>query len=171
MSFRVARIRAGEWIMGLAGLALIVVVFALPWYGFYGTYSTAYREITGGATSYAAIPSLNVFGPLALLAGVGGLSTWWLQGTRRAPAVPVSSTVLTTALTFVVLVGLFVRVVVALPYDSTFIEPKAGAWAGLGLSALLLLGGYVSLRQDGIRPEDGPGTIETLRLTHRGAAT
>jgi hypothetical protein len=157
-------LRAGEWIMVVAGLALIVDLLAVPWYGLSGTYAEAYRQIGAGPENSDGIQSLHVLGPLALLAGVGGLSSGWLQATRRAPAVPVCAAALTTVLSTLVLIGLFVRVLIVQPGSATYIEAKAGAYAGLALSALLVLGGYRSLRQDGIHAADAPQQIETLRL-------
>lgn len=150
--------------MVAAALVLIVDLFALPWYGLSGTYAEAYRQIGAGPTSADGIQSLHVLGPLTLLASVGGLSSGWLQATRRAPAVPVCAVALTTVLSVLVLIGLFVRVLVAQPGSATYVDARAGAYTGLALTALLVLGGYRSLRQDGIHPADAPAEVETLRL-------
>jgi hypothetical protein len=169
VGLRLARVRGGEWIMGLAGLGLVVVLFALPWYGFDGVYSSTAATL-GIRTQYTGLQSLHVLGPLALLVGVGGLSAWLLQGTRGAPAAPVCATALTIALAIPVLIGLAVRVLIAYPEHSTYIEAKSGAYCGLALVAAIVVGAYVSLRRDGIHPADAPQRIETLRIAPRPGA-
>jgi hypothetical protein len=78
-----------------------------------------------------------------------------LQGTRRAPALPVTLVVIELALGLILVIALIVRVVID--------PPKLGAYLGLALSVLLALAAYASLRRDGIADMDAPQWIETLQ--------
>ncbi len=48
MRFRLSRLTLGEWLVGLASLALIVDVFALPWF-----------HMTGGWWAYPPLSSVQ----------------------------------------------------------------------------------------------------------------
>jgi hypothetical protein len=169
VNFKPARLRGGEWIIGVASLALLVCLFALPWYGLTHVFSPTAATL-GLQTDANGWNSLEVLRWLILLLGAGGIAVWWLQATRQAPSLPVAATALESVLGAAVLIALLVRVVIDPPGSSSFIEPKSGAIAGLVLSAVLLIGGYLSLREDGIDPQDAPASIELLRLAQRGTA-
>ena len=169
MKFEARRLRVGEWIVGVAALILLVVLFVLPWYGFTGVYSTNAAAL-GVKVTYNGWHSLTIIRFVVILVALGGLASWWLQATRPAPALPVCAIALTTALDLVLFLALYFRVLITPPGNTTFIGSKVGAFVGLGISAVLLVGGYVSLRQDGIAAEDAPASIETLRLAHRSPA-
>jgi len=139
MSFHAARLRAPEWALGIASLALLVVLFALHWYG--------------GANGWQ---SLTVLGPLTALVAVLGLAVWALQATQSAPALPVVLVVVELALGLILVVALIVRVAID--------PPKLGAYLGLVLAVLVELAAYASLRHDGVAEADAPRRIETFPL-------
>jgi uncharacterized membrane protein YphA (DoxX/SURF4 family) len=137
MRFRRDRLRAPEWALGVVSLALLVVVFVLDWY---------YRS--------SGWQSLDVLGPLAAVVAALGVVLLGLQATSRAPAVPVTLTVVELAIGLVLVLGLIIRFAI----DS----PLAGGWVGLALAALLCACAYWSLRVDGIAEADAPRSIEML---------
>jgi hypothetical protein len=167
-----SRLRSGEWIVGIASLALLVVVFAAPWFGAGHASGSPDRiqQVTDNGWQ-----SLSILGPVTVLVALLGLAVWWLQACCRAPALPVSATVLETLLSFALLIGLVVRVVFAHPAvlaagrSDSSTHVKYGAWTGLALVVVVLAGSYRSLRTDGIAPPDGPQGIETVRLTTSAA--
>jgi hypothetical protein len=172
---RLDRLRAPEWVAGLASLALLVVLFALPWYGLAGAFVGAARQLdVRPATD--GFSALTVLGPFAVLVAVLGIGLWWLQATRAAPALPTCVAVLVALLSLALAVGLLVRALNPPTLGLTglavgVINDRAGAWIGFGLALLLFAASYRSLRVDGIAEADAPRHIETLRLTpHRPAA-
>jgi hypothetical protein len=161
-------LRGGEWIIGGASVALLLSMFLLPWYGDTSVYAPTEASL-GRPTNFYAWNSLQGLRWLILLTVLVGLVVWWLQSTRPAPALPVCFTVIETVLAVLLLLALIYRVLVNQPGASSVIEAKTGAYAGLVFSAAIVVGGYLSLREDGISPKDAPAGIETLRLLPRTA--
>ena len=139
MSFRLARLRPTEWALGGSSVALLVVVFALHWYG--------------AANGWQ---SLTVLGPLAAVVAALGIAAWLLQATQRAPALPVTVAVAELALGVILVIGVIVRVVAD--------PPRLGGYLGLVLAVLVVLAAYASLRRDGVADADEPKWIEMLSV-------
>src|SRR5215469_14046832 len=114
MSFRLARLRPPEWALAAVSVGLLVVLFALPWYG---------RE--------NGWQSLTVLGPLTAMVAALGIAACVLQATQRAPALPVALAVIELALGLILGIALIVRVVID--------PPKLGGYLGLALAVLLVL--------------------------------
>src|ERR1700728_316928 len=136
----------GEWIMGLASLALLIVTFFLRWYGLKGTFAGTAQSL-GQATSSDGFSSFAALRWLILLVILFGLLAMWFQASRPAPALAVSCTVIEIALTTLLVIGLVIRVLIDPPGVSAYEEVKSGAYAGLVLSVAILVGAYVSLRE------------------------
>jgi hypothetical protein len=128
MSLR--RLRAGEWLAGAGGVALIVSLL-LPWYE--------------GATGYEALTIIDVL--LTLLALLA-LALPVLQATRDSPALPVGAAVLIAALGIVGVLLVLFRIV-----DDPFsgAELRAGAWVGLGAAVAIEASGWLSLDNEYVR--------------------
>ena len=170
---RLDRLRFGEWMIGLAGLALLVDVIALPWYSLRSSFRASSAEF-GAATSATGFQAHHVLGPLALVCGLLAIACWGLQATQRGPAWPVAVTVMCALATLVLAIALLVRVVFdppavlvrAAPGVAT-INTDVGAVLGVAFAFVLLAGTWISLRTDGVAEADAPRRIETLRLTQR----
>jgi hypothetical protein len=158
-------LRGGEWIMGVASVLLLIDLFT-TWYGFKGVYAPTAASLQI-ATHVSGWNSLIYIRLLILLAGFCGAVAALLQAVLRSPAWPVSVTVFGGLFSFLTFLGLIFRVLIDPPGNHQFVEPKFGAYAGLVLSAALLIGIYLSLREDGVAEFDAPQSIETLRLTQR----
>lgn len=145
-----SRLRAGEWEI-LGGSLALALSLGLPWAADSGGSAGAvrgWRALGGGRW------------PLALTA-TGGLLAAWLQATRRGPAAPVTAS--TLLLPVSTING--VAVVARLAGDALGgRRPRSGAWLCLAGALTVPAAAYHSLRQDGIRPEDGPGEIELVSL-------
>lgn len=137
MSFRLGRLRAPEWGLGLVSVALLVVLFALHWY----------RGLTGWQC-------LTALGPFTAVVAALGIALWILQAVSWAPALPVSLTIVELSLGLVLVIWLVVRFAIT--------PPQAGGWVGLALAVGLVLAAYLSLRVDGVDDADAPQSIETL---------
>jgi hypothetical protein len=138
-------VRPPEWIIGVAAMGLVLDVFLVDWYG--------------SADAWSALAILRY---LLVLTAIGGLATWWLQGSKGAPAAPVCATSIELFLASLLLIALVVRVVISPPGSGESVQ--AGAYLGLGLCAALAGGAYWSLRRDCIRKADGPQEIEVLAV-------
>jgi hypothetical protein len=155
--------------MGVCGLALLIILFAVPWYGLTSVFAPT--AITLGAKANSnGFDSLPVASILVIVTGLLAVSAWLFQALCRAPALPVAATALTEVFGFVTFLALIYRVLISLPENNIYVEAKFGAYAGLVLSAAVWIGGYVSLREDGLAEDDAPKNIETLRLTPRPTA-
>ncbi len=94
-----------------------------------------------------------------------GLALVFFQATRRAPALPVSVGVLVVLVGLITLIGLIYRILINEPGPDSLIDQKPGAFVGLLATLVIVWGGYLSLREEGVREADGPGEIPTIGLT------
>jgi hypothetical protein len=183
--FRADRLGLGDWLIGVASLALIVDVFALPWFGYahgiesasFGSQHVSVRLI--GSTHINGWEAFGILGPLTVFVCLLGIAIWCLQAVRPSPALPVVSTIAAAPLAAWLLIGLAISVlldppgVVGLP---AFLVAKvplhtyAGAYIGVFLSLVIAVGIYVSLRRDGVAVGDSPAGIETLDVAGTPAA-
>jgi hypothetical protein len=131
MSLR--RIRGGEWLAGLAGVALIVSLF-LDWY------DAAPAPLTG----WQAFVVTDVL--LALLALSGPLLLTF-QATRESPALPTGISIICTSCGALAAAIVLVRLVVE-PKADLVSGIAAGAWIGLAAALALLAGGWWSLESE-----------------------
>lgn len=144
MRFVADRIRLPEWVIGAAALALGLDTVLASWFG-----------------SQTGWQALSVTRYLIALSCLAGLATWFLQGTRRSPAIPICATVVTFFVSMVLTLVLVWRVPVDPPGRAS---AAVGGYLGLALALVLAAGAYRSMRLDGIREADGPAEIELLAL-------
>ena len=142
MSVQPARLRPGEWLAALGAIVMIVALVAVHW--------------NGTRAGWSATAHLHW---LLALAAALGLAVAIAQAACRAPAIPACLDAVSSVIAFATLVWLLFRVVID-PQPGQ----RAGAWVGLLGDLVLLVGSYLALRQEGIRPEDGPGEIPVLEL-------
>jgi cytochrome bd-type quinol oxidase subunit 2 len=148
MNFDPSRLRRGEMLAGASAVLLAIFMVGGKWYA----------GATGGSlTGWQALTNLRWLLLVTILAAVGLVVS---QATRRAPAVPVTMSLIVMLLGIVTVVALIFRVLIdPAPHQ------QAGAYLGL-LSAIgIALGGYFSLRQEGIARRDAPRDIPIVRPT------
>lgn len=161
--FALSRVRAGEWMIGAGSLVLLVSTFALPWYGLRGVFVRTYSQL-GATSTVNGWNTLVVARWFIVATALLGLVAWAAQAARRAPAVPVVLTVSVVPLSLISCLFLIHRVIISEPGPASLISLRPGAVIALLSAITIFVGTYVSLREDGIRDEDGPGEIETVRL-------
>jgi hypothetical protein len=157
------RLRAGEWVVGASGLALLVSLF-LPWYGIdqpvvFGPTET-FTESASGWEAFAILDILLALGAVAAIAVVV------VTASQSTPALPLALQSLLTLLAILLLVLVLFRV--ANPPTVTFVEeagpgvlraeaenPDRGLGAALGLTGVLAmaLGGLMAIRDERRSPE------------------
>lgn len=170
MSVEARRLRAGEWLIGAGSLALLVDLFGVAWFAYKPRYHIT-ALMLGQRVSANGWQTFEVVGPLTLLVCTAGIAVCWLAATRRSPALPVVVTTLLVPVSLVLVVVVAIRVLLDQPSvhllqagGANVLEARPGAYAGLGLSVVISAGAYLSLRREGVAPEDSPAMFETLRV-------
>ncbi len=164
-----SRLRPGELIVGAGSVALLVSMFALEWYGRTARPRPAAASL-GTSTSVNGWHALTTLRWLMLLTIACGLLLVYLQAARRAPAIPVSVSVVVTVLGILTTLALLYRVLINEPGDDGVVQRKPGAFVGLASAIVVVYGGYRSMRQEGIADEDAPADIDTVSLEARGGS-
>jgi hypothetical protein len=164
MEFNPSRLRKGEWIVGAGGIVLLASMFLLKWYGLTGTVAPQ-AEHLGFPTALNGWHGLTTLRWFMLVTIIVSLALAYFQAARRSPAVPVSLSVIVFAVALITLIALIYRVLINEPGPDSLIDQKAGAYIGLIATLAIVSGGYLSMREEGVRAADGPGEIETIRLT------
>ncbi len=142
------RLRAGEWIAGVAGLALLVSLF-LPWY-----------EVVG--TDVNAFEAFAVYDVLLVALAAGGIALTVVTANQRSPAMGIALDGLVSLAALVVFLLLLIRVL-NMPgdLDAAGAERATFAWVGLLATLGVLVGGFVSMRDERLskpgRPTDPTG--------------
>ncbi len=155
------RLRHGEVIVGISATIMLVALFALPWYGL--TMRLAPMAATLGArTTVDGWDGLSTIRWLLLISALAGLGLAAAQAARRAPALPVTLSVIVTILAALATLALVYRVLLDPP--GALLDRRVGAYVGLLASAGILFGGVRSMRQEGIAPGDEPAEIPTVKL-------
>jgi hypothetical protein len=126
------RLRTGEWVAGLSGLALLVSLF-LPWYD--------------GRTGWESLGLLDV--ALAVVA-LAALAIPVATAAYRVPALPLALQSLTTLIGIVALLPVFVRVLNLPDWAS---DREWGLWVGLLATAGVVVGGGLAMRDERRSPE------------------
>jgi hypothetical protein len=169
VDFDPSRLRSGELIAGASGILLLAFVFFMPWYGIAPPLGWTAATL-GVSTTRNGWDGLMHLRWLIVLTGVSALALLFYQATRRAPAIPVSISVITTVLAVLTSLALIYRVLINVPGPDDLVNQKVGAYLGL-ISALgVLYGAFTSLRREGITPKDGPTEIEAVRLQGAGGS-
>ena len=157
MRIDISRLRPGEIIAGAAAVLLLVLMFAVPWYRV-------------KATSINGWDSLTDLRWLLIVTIIAALALAYFQATRRPPAIPVNLSVIVTVLGLLSSLALIYRVLINVPGSDSVVDARVGAYLGLVSALAILYGGFASMRQEGIAPQDAPAEIETIRLSEPGGS-
>jgi hypothetical protein len=145
---QLSRLRRGEIIAFLSAVALVVLMFGVPWFRF--------TNPDGSHTSANAWTSLPTLRWLILVTAATGLLVACFQASRGAPALPVAWDVIAVTLSAITTVLLLIRVLTGAG------TPMAGAVAGLVASAAVTVGAFLSLRDEGGWTPGPDRPVETI---------
>ena len=165
MDLTPSRLRKGEWIVGAGGIALLASMFLLKWYGLTGALAPQ-AERAGFSTSVNGWHALTTLRWFMLVTIIISLALVYIQASRRSPALPVSLSLVGVVVALITLIALIYRVLINEPGSDSLIDQKTGAFVGLIAMLAIVGGGYLSLREEGVREADGPGEIDTIPLTN-----
>jgi len=130
------KIRAGDVVAGVGGVALLVVMF-LPWYG----------GVDGDQTAWQAFSVVLVFLVVTALLGFALLVTTVFE---RTPALPVAAQVWGSAIGALTTLIVLYRIANQ-PGDNAAVTVRYGAWVGLACVLAVTAGAWASMRRD-VRP-------------------
>jgi hypothetical protein len=143
-----ARLRFGDWVMGLGGLALALVMF-LDWYEL----PEDVVFISGGV-QFSAWESFAVNDVILALAALMALTAVFLTATQPTAAVPLALASLTTLVAVIALVLVTVRVIWTPDVEGLDTDRTTGVWLGLVATSVLVAGCLASIRDERMpRPE------------------
>jgi hypothetical protein len=130
------RLRAGEWVAGIAGLVLLVALF-LPWYG----------DDAGTRTGWQSLGALDVV--LALVA-LSALAIPFVTAFHRVPAVPLAHQSLTALAGLLAVLLVLIRVL-NMPDWAT--DREEGLWVALAGTLGVVVGSLVAMRDERLTRE------------------
>jgi len=155
------RLRAGEWIAGVAGLVLLVSLFK-PWYELAGIV-----EVTG-------FQAFDIYDVLLVGLALAGMSLVVVTANQKSPAMGIALDGLTSIFALVMSILLVIRVL-KLPgdLDHPTTERMTFLWVGLAATFGVLVGAVVAMRDERLSkpgrwtdstgaPVDEPPEIETI---------
>ena len=133
------RLSTGEQVAGVAGLALILIMFLFAWFGFPDV--EALGIDTKGLDAFDALDDwVNIILVFTAFSGV----SLALFGSGMA-RVPVSLSVITTVLGGLSTIVVFIYIL-SPPHD---LDRELGVWLGLIAAACVGLGGYLTMQEEG----------------------
>lgn len=126
-----SRLRKGEWVAGLSGLALLILLF-LPWYGL------------GLELDVSAWQAFSIVDLLLLLTALAGLTVAVMAALQRAPALPVASAVIATGIAIVMVLVVLYRILNQ-PGPNDLVGVRIGAYLGLLAVLGVAAGGWLTM--------------------------
>ena len=169
MDFRRSRVRGAEIAAAAAAVLLLADMFALPWYG-YKAQVAPFAARLGVSISRDGWTALSSTRWLLLVTIAAALALLHLQGTRPAPALPSTFSLLVTLLGALSTLALIYRVLINVPGPNDVVSRDAGGFVGLACALAIACSGYRSLHQEGIAREDEPVDIPTVPLHGSGVS-
>ena len=168
MAFDASRLRHGEVVAGVSAVVMLALMLLTPWYGLSGAAARAAASVGLSNVTVDGFNGLTTLRWLILLTILSALGLTWLQATRRAPALPVSFSVIVTVLGLLTTLALIYRVLINVPGPDSLIDSRFGAYLGLVAAASLTYGAFRSLREEGV-PDGLEAAIPTVSVSRSGS--
>ncbi|HMJ95470.1 MAG TPA: hypothetical protein VK486_06435 [Thermoleophilaceae bacterium] len=157
------RLRAGEWLAGIAGLVLLVALF-LPWYRA-GTDSVA-----AGWTLYSPLGALSGWQSLGALdvvlavVALFALAIPVVTALHRAPAVPLAHQALTVIVGLLAVILVLIRV---LNMPDWAVEREWGLWVALAATVGITAGALLAMRDERLTREGRHTDLTGVPVAHQ----
>lgn len=154
------RLRVGEWMAGVGGVALAISLF-LPWWGLRGAWIDLGPggpvDGPGGGpdtvTTWSAWEIFSIADILLALLALAAIATWWIVASARTPGPGLIAEGLLTPFALVMAIVVLVAVL-GTPGDLEAPPPipdptlEAGGWIGLFATVAILVGALVGMRDE-----------------------
>jgi hypothetical protein len=140
-----SRLRQGDLIAGLGGVALLAVMF-LTWYSAGGSATFQGRNIEV-RLDFDAWQAFRVTDLILAVTALSGIALAVLTASRRSPALPVAASVITATLGALATLLVFYRILNQ-PGPNQFLEVKLGAFLGFLAVLAVAVGGYRAMRDE-----------------------
>jgi hypothetical protein len=160
------RLRTGEWLAAISGLALLASLF-LPWYevsGIEGAYldrtigNDVAVSVYGTGATASGWESLSAIDVLLAFVAASGVLLAVVTATQPVPAVPIALSALISLVGGVGVVLVLIRV---LDIPDWAGGREWALWLGLAGTLGIVAGALLSMR-DEIRPSAAPAHVETM---------
>jgi hypothetical protein len=149
-SARAPRIRVGALVSATSALALLVIMFAMEWYGVAGVPDpSAVRPAV--STAENGWHGLTVTRWILLATIVASIGAVVLHASQRAHGNKTDTSIIVAALGALSSVLLIYRVLIVLPTATRVIDQKLGAFLGLLCALGIAWGGYEAIREQRAR--------------------
>jgi hypothetical protein len=164
----VGRLRTGELIAGISGLALLVILF-LNWYGIPDVDNgvnieglRGFAEAGGADTSFNAWQSFDFIDIILLLTSIVAVGLAVATASARTVALPVAASAVTAGLGIIATLLVLYRVIDP-PEDAA---REYGVFLGLAAAAGVAVGGWLSMQEEGTT---FTGAVDEARARGSGA--
>jgi hypothetical protein len=150
MAFDLSRLRRGERIAAAGGVLLFILMF-FDWYDVSANLGVAGLSASVGWSAWDAFDFIDL---LLLLTVVCAIGLAVLQAMQQAPALPVTASVVTTAVAALSTLLVLFRIVDTpsggIPDGAGVdVSPTFWAFVGLVVTAGIAYGGYLAMREEG----------------------
>ena len=147
-----ARLRFGDWVMGIGGLAVLVVMF-LDWYEL--PFADEVLFVTGDI-HFNAWEAFAVNDVILAVAALMALTAVTLTATQPTAAVPLALASLTTVVAVVAFVLVALRLIWTPDVEGLDTDRTTGAWLGLIATTVMAAGCLASIRDERLPRPDNP---------------
>lgn len=139
-----SRLRRGEAIASISGLALIVVMF-LPWWAEPDVGGVPLGEIPGVETSFNAWQAAAFNDVIWFVTGLAAVVLGALAASQNRPDLPIAGSAIITGLGMIALVLIVVRLI----EPPGNLEREVGVWLGLLAILGIVFGGWTAMQDEG----------------------
>jgi hypothetical protein len=147
---RAPRLRQGALITAGSAVALLVVMFAMEWYGvdeLPGRVS-AHRPLSHAENAWHGLTNVRWLMVLTIVVALGSVL---LHGSQRAHGAKTNTGALVAVLGAITAVLLIDRVLIDLPSANAVVDQKLGAYLGVLSAVGIAFGGYESMVEERAR--------------------
>jgi hypothetical protein len=140
----VTRVHVGELVSAISALLLLVLMFAVKWYGVAGVPDPSYARpaVSGAENAWNGMTGIRWIMLATVIAAVGSVA---LHASQRTHGTRTDTSRVVAALGTITALLLVYRVLISLPGGGTVIDQKLGAILGLACALGIAWGGYESV--------------------------
>jgi hypothetical protein len=143
-------VRGGLRIAAIGAVLLFVFLFFFDWYTVGGALGALAERAGVGKPSVNGWHAHEDLRWLMLLTIIAALGLAFMAASRQKLSLPVAPSVILTALAGLTTILVAYRVIINNPGPDSVIDTKIGAWLGVISLAVITVGGYLSMKEEGV---------------------